>query len=138
MEIDFDQVELGLVVNLTILREVLKSLSINGKRWWIASDPQDALTTRSITIGHGDPHCTDRLNTLYFRIPVLGNETPRGGTDGLVLLFDPSTSVAAEPGYYVENGRVVQDFLEDFLCFYRPISHALIARLQAGSCEGEQ
>jgi hypothetical protein len=81
MEIDFDQVELGLVVNLTILREVLKSLSIDGKRWWIASDPQDALTTRSITIGHGDPRCTDRLNTLYFRIPVLGNETPRGGTD---------------------------------------------------------
>jgi hypothetical protein len=138
MEIDFDQVELGLVVNLTILREVLKSLSIDGKRWWIASDPQDALTTRSITIGHGDPRCTDRLNTLYFRIPVLGNEPPRGGTDGLVLLFDPSTSVADEPGYYIEDGRVVEDFVEDFLCFYRPITRALIARLRAESREGEQ
>jgi hypothetical protein len=138
MEIDFNQVEIGLVVNLTTLREVLKSLSIDGKRWWIASDPQDSLTTRSITIGHGDPRCTDRLNTLYFRIPVLGNETPRGGTDGLVLLFDPSTSDAAEPGYYIEDGRVVQDFLEDFLCFYRPLNRALIARLQAESRDGEQ
>jgi hypothetical protein len=138
MEIDFDQVEIGLVVNLAILREVLKSLSIDGKRWWIASDPQDSLTTRSITIGRGDPRCTDRLNTLYFRIPVLRNETPRDGTDGLVFLFDPSVSAAAEPGYYIEDGRVVQDFLEDFHCFYRPINLALIARLQAESREGEQ
>jgi hypothetical protein len=138
MEIDFDQVEIGVVVNLATLREVLKSLSIEGKRWWIASDPQDSLTTRSITIGHGSPACTDRLNTLYFCIPVLGNETPRGGTDGLVFLFDPSSSAAAEPGYYIEDGRVVQDFLEDFLCFYRPINRALIARLQAESRAGEQ
>jgi hypothetical protein len=47
MEIDFDQVELGLVGNLTILGEALKSLSIDGKRWWIASDPHYALTTMS-------------------------------------------------------------------------------------------
>jgi hypothetical protein len=138
MEIDFDQVELGLVVNLPILREVLRTLSIDGKRWWIASDPHDALTTRSITIGHGDPRCTDRLNTLYFRIPVLGNEIPRGGTDGLVFLFDPSNSDSAEPGYYIEDGRVVQDFLEDFLSFHRPLKRALIVRLQAESREGEQ
>jgi hypothetical protein len=138
VEIDFNQVELGLVVNITILREVLRSLSIDGKRWWIASDPHDALTTKSITIGHGDPRCTDRLNTLYFRIPVLGNETPRGGTDGLVLLFGPTTSTAAEPGYYIEDGRVVEDFMEDFLCFYRPLNRALIARLQAESGEGER
>jgi hypothetical protein len=113
-------------------------LTIDGKRWWIASDPQDALTTRSITIGHGDPRCTDRLNTLYFRIPVLGNETPRGETDGLVLLFDPSTSVADEPGYYIEDGRVVEDFVEDFVCFYGPIMRGLITRSRAESSEGEQ
>jgi hypothetical protein len=138
MEIDFDQVQLGLVVNLTILRKILKSLSIDGRRWWLASDPQDALTTRSITIGHGDRLCTDPLNTLYFRIPVIGNETPRGGTDGLVLLFDQSTSAAGEPGYYIEDGRVVQNSLEDFLRFFRPITRALITRLQAGFREGEQ
>jgi hypothetical protein len=82
---DFDQVEIGLVANLTILREVLRSLSIHGRRWWIASDPQDALTTRSTTIGHGDRRCADRLNTLYFCIPVLGNKTP-GGRNGWARL----------------------------------------------------
>jgi hypothetical protein len=129
---------LGVVVNLTTLRDVLKSLSIDGKRWWIASDPQDAQTTRSITIGHGDPRCKDRLNTLYFRIPVLGDQTPRCGSDRLVFLVDPSTSTAAEPGYYIEDGRVVEDFVEDFICFYRPITRALIARLRAESSEGKQ
>jgi hypothetical protein len=47
MEIDFDQLQLALVFNLTILREVLRTLSIDGKRWWIASDPHPALTTMS-------------------------------------------------------------------------------------------
>jgi hypothetical protein len=131
MDVDLDEVELGLVVNLTILREVLKTLSVDGKRWWIASDPYDAAARGYVSIGHGDPHCADRLNTLYFRIPVLGNETPRTGTDRLVLLFDPSTSFPEEPGYYMENGRVMQDPLEDFMRFYCPIKGALIARLQA-------
>ena len=131
MDVDLDEVELGLVINLTILREVLKTLSVDGKRWWIASDPYDAAARGYVSIGHGDPQCTDRLNTLYFRIPVLANEIPRNGTEGLVLLFEPSTCSAEEPGYYMENGRVVQDPLEDFMRFYYPIKSALIARLQA-------
>jgi hypothetical protein len=43
MDIDINGVELGLVVNLKTLREALKGLTINGRRWWwIASDPYDA------------------------------------------------------------------------------------------------
>jgi hypothetical protein len=132
MDVDFTEVELGLVVNLRTLREVLKGLSSGGKRWWIASDPQDAVEDGAIFIGHGDPRCTDRLNTLTFRVPVLNDETPRGGTDRIVVLLDPSTPSLTEPGFYVENGRVMQDLPEDFFCFYYPIKHALIARLQAG------
>lgn len=133
MAVNFDQVELGVVVNLVTLRQVLKRLSIDGKRWWIASDPADAATSRSVTISYGDPRCADRLNTLYFNVPVLGSSVPGGRTDSLVLLFDPSTSAAAEPGYYMEDGRVVQDSLEDFFCFFQPIVHALAARLQEES-----
>jgi hypothetical protein len=113
-------------------REVLKGLSVDGKTWWIASDPYDAVETGYISIGHGDRHCADRLNTLYFRILVLGNEVPRAGTDRLVLLFETSTVSTVEPGYYIENGRVMQDCLEDFACFFQPIKDALIARLQTG------
>ena len=36
MDVDLDEVDLGLVVNLTILREVFKALSVDGKRWWIS------------------------------------------------------------------------------------------------------
>jgi hypothetical protein len=132
MDVDFSEVELGLVINLKTLREVLKGLSIGGKRWWIASDPQDAVDDGAIFIGHGDSRCVDRLNTLTFRIPILNNETPRGGTDRIVALLDPSTLSSKEPGHYIENGRVTQDLMEDFFCFYYPIKRALIARLQAG------
>jgi hypothetical protein len=132
MDVDFTEVELGLVVNLETLREVFKGLSVGGKRWWIASDPQDAVENGAIFIGHGDARCTDRLNTLTFRVPVLNDETPTGGTDRIVVLFDPCTSFSQEPGCYIENGRVMQDPLEDFFCFYHPIKRALIARLQAG------
>jgi hypothetical protein len=132
MDVDFDEVELGLVVNLKTLREVLKTLSFNGRRWWIASDPYDAVARGYVSIGHGDPHCADLLNTLYFRIPILGPETPMGRTDRLLLLIHPATCFPEEPGYYLENGRVMQDPLQDFSCFYHPIKHALVARLQAG------
>jgi hypothetical protein len=132
MGADFDEVELGLIVNIKILREVLKTLSIDGRRWWIASDPHDAAATGYISLGHGDPHCMDRLNTLHFRIPTVGNEIPRAGTDRIILLLDLSTCSAEEPGFYLENGRVMQDSLEDLISFYFPIRNALIARLQAG------
>jgi hypothetical protein len=81
MMINLDDVDLGFVVNLSTLREVLADLSANGCKWWIASDPADALATRSITIGHGDPGCVDRLNTLYYRVPVLTEDSPTAGPD---------------------------------------------------------
>jgi hypothetical protein len=124
MYLDFGEVDLGLVVNIGILREVLKALSMHGRRWWIASDPQDAMTTGSITIGHGDPQCKDRLNTLYFRFPILGEMTRKTSTEKLVLLVDPSACTPEEPGFYLENGRVKQDFVEDFTSFYPPIKDA--------------
>jgi hypothetical protein len=46
-------------------------------------------------------------------------------------MFDPSTAAAEDPGYYIDNGRVMQDSVEDFYSFYEPIERALIARLQA-------
>src|ERR1700756_4489513 len=133
MNVNLDEVELGLVVNLKTLREVLKGLRMDGRSWWIASDPHDAAANGFLSIGYGDPQCKDRLNTLHFRVPVIGNETSRAGTDRLLLVFDPYSSIPEEPGFYLENDHVMQDPLEDFLCFYEPIKRALIARLLAGS-----
>jgi len=130
MDADFSEVEIGIAVNLQTLREVLKGLSVSGRRFWIASDPHDAVEVGSLTIGHGDPKCTDPLNTLYYRVPIVGNGEWTERTDSLILMFDPSTATAESPDYYIENGRVMQDS-SDFCSFYQPVERALIARLQA-------
>jgi hypothetical protein len=130
MMIDLSDVELGFLVNLKTLREVLRGLSIDGRRWWIACDRMDALESHSLTVGHGDPNCTDRLNTLYFNVPILPDDRPLAGTDRLVLLLDYSVISPEQPGLYIEDGRVLTDGFTDLECFYQPIRQALIAMLR--------
>lgn len=128
MMIDLDHVDIGFVVNLITLREVLANLSADGRRWWIASDPADALSQGTITIGHGDPGCVDRLNTLYYRVPVLNEEVPPAGAAHLVVVLHPSVVSPEQIGLYLEHGRVVQDAIEDAESFYFPIQRALARR----------
>jgi hypothetical protein len=130
MEFSLDEVDLGFVVNLETLREVLKSMSVNGRKWWIATDPRDAIETHTVTIGHGDPGCVDRLNTLYFRVPVLNEERPMAGMDKLILLLDCSVISAEQAGLYIEDGRVLKDALADLESFFDPIQRALVAKLR--------
>ena len=117
-------------MSLGALREVLKRLSIDGKRWWIACDPTDALETNVITIAHGQRSCIDRLNALYFDVPILNDRKPGASMDRLVLLLDSSVISSVGPGLYMENGRVLEDPFTDLECFYQPIRKALIAMLQ--------
>ena len=131
MDTDLSELELGIVASLQTLREALKRLSIGGKRWWIASDPLDAVEDGYLTIGYGDPKCFDRLNTLYFRVPVVDSDSPPERTDRIVLMIEPTTATGEEPGYYLENSRMREDPVEDFYEFYAPLERALIARLQA-------
>jgi hypothetical protein len=133
MSVDLSEVELGLVVSLGTLREVLRSLNVNGRRWWIASDPQDAVEDGFISIAHGTRKCFDPLNTLRFRIPVIGNDDPRTRMDGIVLMIEPSTAEAEEPGFHFNGGEIQEDPVEDFHNFYAPVERALIARLQTRS-----
>jgi hypothetical protein len=133
MNFNLDGVELGFVVSLETLREVLKSMSVNGRKWWITSDPSDAIDTQTVTIGHGDPGCDDRLNTLYFQVPVLNERTPMAGTDKLTLMFDWTVVSPEQPGFYVEDGRIFNDSVEDLKSFYDPIQRALLAKLQSSS-----
>ena len=130
MDLILDEIDLGFVVSLATLRQILKGLSVNGRKWWIASDPTDALETHFVTIGHGDPGCKDRLNTLYFRVPVLNEEKPMTGTDNLTLLLDSSVISAEQAGLYLEGGRVLEDALADLESFFDPIERALVAKLK--------
>jgi hypothetical protein len=131
MDLSLDEVDLGFAVKLETLRELLKSMSVSGRKWWIASDPGDAIATHTVTIGHGDPGCKDRLNTLYFRVPVLNEEMPMAGSNQLRLMLDSSVVWAEQPGIYFEDGRVFEDSGEDLQSFYDPIQRALLTRLQS-------
>lgn len=42
MYVDLGEVELGFFVSLGVLREAIKELNVDGRRWWISSDPLDA------------------------------------------------------------------------------------------------
>jgi hypothetical protein len=99
MDIDLSDVELAFVVNLKTLRRVLCSLSILGRRWWVASDPRDAIDMGGILVGHGDPACENRLNTVLFKIPGLNDGLLRHNVDSLVFLLDPSVISSTDPGY---------------------------------------
>jgi hypothetical protein len=130
MDFNLDEVDLGFVVSLETLREVLKSMRLNGRKWWIASDPADALESHTVTVGHGDPDCHDRLNTLYFRVPVINEDEPMAGTGKLILLFDCSVISAEQAGLYIGEGRVMKDEIADLESFFDPIQRALIAKLR--------
>jgi hypothetical protein len=131
MYVDLGEVELGFVVSLGVLREAIKELNVDGRRWWISSDPLDAAELGYVTIAHGCQGCVDRLNTLHFRVPVAGDMDWNGRVDRLIFVIDPSTVTAEEPGIYLQDGRIMEDPAEGFLSFYEPIERALIARLQA-------
>lgn len=130
--------EIGFLVSYGTMKSVLGTLNTQGRRWWIASDPEDSISTSIVTIGHGHPHCTDRLNTVYFDVPVLAAESA-SRPEELILCFSGSLISVQDPGFYLQDGRIVQDEVEDFEEFFYPIKEALLARLHdEGSCTPEE
>jgi hypothetical protein len=128
---DLDEVELGIVVNLQTLRDVLKTLSVDGHKWWIATDPSVAVEIGYISLAFGYPGCHDPLNTIYFRLPVLSESLPSTGTDRVAILFDAFNFFAdhsrCDRGR--DNGR---DCLEDFTAAFGPVKEALLRRMESG------
>ena len=145
MELILDDVEIAVVVNLETLRQVLKKMSRNGKKWWIACEPSYAQEGGFITIGYGDPGCVDRLNTLYYKVPVLNEDPPLGGLDKLVVLLDSSLVIPEQCGLYREGDRVLEDEFTDFQDFFTPILQAMVpvlaeytgARLQGSTARAD-
>lgn len=132
MDTNLEEIDLGFVVNIATLRQVLKKMSVDGRRWWIASDPTDAIENHYAVVGYGDSGCLDRLNTLYYRVPILNEEAPFAGTEKLVLLLDSSVVTPEQPGLYMEGGRVLEDGFTDMECFFFPLKRALVAMLREG------
>lgn len=131
MSPDLSELDLGFAVSLGTLREALRDLNVGGRRWWISSDPYDATELGYITIAHGTKGAYDRLNTLHFRVPITCAEYAPSRTERPILMIDPSTATVEEPGYYLQNGAIVDDAVQDLYSFILPIQTALISRLQA-------
>jgi hypothetical protein len=65
----------------------------------VGGDPQDAGKCRYLTIGHDDQNCKQRLNEIWFQIPVISFVAPRYPRGRLVLLLDYSCIQAEAPGF---------------------------------------
>ena len=127
MEVNLDDIDLAIVVNIEILRQVLRKMSVNEqRRWWIACEPEYALERGYLTVAYGCRGCRDPLNTLLYRIPILNTDHPVGGRDRLVVLLDTSVITPEQPGLYHEGNRVVEDQIADMEEFLIPIRRALI------------
>lgn len=127
MEINLDEVDLAVAVNVEILREVLKKLSVNGSRtWWIACEPAYAFEKGYVTVAFGCPGSTDRLNTVLYQIPILSRDPPLGGPDKLVVLIDPTVVIAEQPGLYRDGSGLELDEVADLEDFLLPIRRALV------------
>ena len=121
---------LGFALGLHTLKEVLENLNVKGRRWWIACDPDDAVVTEFVTVGHGDPQCKNRLNTIYFQVPVI-NASSAVRPDQLILCFSSGAIWCQDAGFYREGAHIVTDMLEDFNAFFYPIRNALLERMQS-------
>jgi len=128
---NFDEVEIGFIVNMQILRETLKTLSVDGRKWWIATDPSVAVEKRYVDLAFGYPGCDDWLNNIYFRLPVLSESMPFTGTDRIIILFDASNFFADQP-FYRRGGGHDRDSLEDFVSAFVPVKQALLRRMEKG------
>lgn len=127
--VDLTFIDVAVVANLATLRDILSGLRAAGRKCWIASDPADALTNGYVTVGYGDPGCRDRLNTIYYRLPVINDREPPGGTDQIVMLIDASVVSPEQGGIYLEHNRLCSDELADMEDFLVPITRALSRRL---------
>lgn len=128
---EYGNVTIGLVISVEELRSVLRGLKVNGKRYWLASDPDSASEIGMITVGFGDRSCSDPLNRAFFRIPIV-RESAEGSPDRLMLLFDASVIEQEDRGYQLAEKQFISESPIDFGDFFCPLKSEPVKRLQSG------
>ena len=123
----------GLVLSVMTLRRVLGKLTGERGGWWL----EEPLVTHlgddnlpMIQVFHclsGPDQVTDELS---FLVPVIGDPNR---SDRSLVCFVPELLQPFMEGLYLEDGRVVGDFVTDFERFWSPLKNAL---LQFGTQEG--
>ncbi|MBX6361925.1 MAG: hypothetical protein IRZ03_17840 [Acidobacterium ailaaui] len=102
----------GFVLSLADLRPMLQDLERDGKRWWIEESP----TGEAITICHDE---------ISFLVPVVSIGDSMKDESRLMVCLHPELIRPQIEGLYLENGRVLGDFIEDWTRFWEPLKQRL-------------
>jgi hypothetical protein len=114
----------GVILSLADLRRVLEQLSLERGRWWL-EDPPVRLdgSIQTVQVFHslaGPDQVTDELS---FLVPVI----PSGDSSDdsrVAVCLHPELLRSQIEGLYLEKGRVLMDFIEDWVRFWEPLKQA--------------
>jgi len=134
----------GYILSIADLRRVFSLISHGSQRWWIENnvtlrrDP--GKQTFWLTLYHANPRPGQMTDEISFQSPVLPVSMVSSWEETALVCLDPEIIRPQVEGLYLENDRVVGDFLEDWNLFWQPIKQALShlwGQYLATLCEGE-
>ena len=115
------------VISVKALREVLKEISTDEGRWWIAEDrPHNVVV--GFTLGK---MLADELNNILFKFPKIANVW-LFGEDGEIVCMYPISRETIQRGLYWDKDRLVCDEVRDWEAFWPPIKAAMAKRYSGG------
>ena len=119
----------GYILSIEDLRTVLAGIGEGSKRWWIEEpvkfvrDPEKPHVW--VTIYHSAPTPYQMTDQLSFQVPVLPFSAVVGREESALVCLDPEAIRPLMEGLYLDNDRIVGDFLEDWHLFWEPIKKAI-------------
>ncbi len=119
----------GYILSITDLRRVLTDISLGARRWWVAEpitllrDPDKPVFW--LTLFHACPLPDQMTDEISFRVPVLPFSMVRGKEESALVCLHPEMVRPLMEGLYLENDRIVGDFLEDWNLFWTPLKKAM-------------
>ena len=121
----------GYIISISELREVLTKISHGSKRWWIQNNVtlmrDSDKETYWLTLFHSNPRPDQMTDKISFQAPVLLDNVAQWKEESALVCLHPEVIRPHVEGLYLENDRVVGDFIEDWNMFWRSLNQALVA-----------
>ena len=120
----------GYILSIADLRRVLADISHGSRRWWIEEnvtllrDPDKPMFW--LTLFHSNPTPSQMTDEISFQVPVLLSSVLRWKEEFALVCLHAETIRPLMEGLYLENNRVVGDFMEDWTMFWGPLKQALL------------
>jgi hypothetical protein len=80
-----------------------------------------------LTLFHSNPSPDQMTDEISFQAPVLLASVAQWREESALVCLHPEVIRTHLEGLYLENDRVVVDFMEDWNMFWRPLNQALAA-----------